>query len=245
MVRHHAACRVMSNSYIYPEWRNFQLSRMMPNSYPSPRNFQFAPNNHYGFFFLPTFPSTIAFQLKYALFYQFNVKTSTSEPRHDKTNKMSVRPAKTQISLGIRPVWSESSLSAWRKLGSLATHWADSEDSDQTGQLPRLIWVFARGTVILLVLSCRGSFVAEKCSFRFLSNDVTTKRLTEPPSPPPPPPHAGQDRSGQGNSCGMEESRADRGISRLNWKACVLKTCKMLNLSQMRLCLSSIYYHHY
>ena len=35
-----------------------------------------------------------------------------SEPQHDKTNKMSVRPAKTQISLGIRPVWSESSLSA-------------------------------------------------------------------------------------------------------------------------------------
>ena len=47
-----------------------------------------------------------------------------------------VRPAKTQISLGIRPVWSESSLSAWRKLGSLATHWAHSEDSDQTGHMP-------------------------------------------------------------------------------------------------------------
>ena len=29
---------------------------------------------------------------------------SLFEPRHDKTNKMSVRPAKTQISLGIRPV---------------------------------------------------------------------------------------------------------------------------------------------
>ena len=56
------------------------------------------------------------------------------EPPHDKTNKMHVRPAKTQISLGIRPVWSESSLSAWRKLGSLATHRAHSEDSDQTGQ---------------------------------------------------------------------------------------------------------------
>ena len=26
------------------------------------------------------------------------------EPRHDKTNKMAVRPAKIQISLGIRPV---------------------------------------------------------------------------------------------------------------------------------------------
>ena len=34
--------------------------------------------------------------------------------------------------LGIRPDWSESLLSAWRKLGSLATHWAHSEDSDQT-----------------------------------------------------------------------------------------------------------------
>ena len=46
----------------------------------------------------------------------------TFEPRHDKTNKVTVRTAKTQISLGICPVWSESSLSARRKLGSLATH---------------------------------------------------------------------------------------------------------------------------
>ena len=38
---------------------------------------------------------------------------------------------------------SESLLSAWRKLGSLATHWVHSEDSDQTGRMPRLIWVFA------------------------------------------------------------------------------------------------------
>ena len=45
-----------------------------------------------------------------------------------KPTKWHVRPAKTQISLGIRPVWSESSLSAWRKLGSLATHWAHSKD---------------------------------------------------------------------------------------------------------------------
>ena len=35
------------------------------------------------------------------------------EPRHDKTKKVPVRPAKTQISLCIRPIWSESSLSAW------------------------------------------------------------------------------------------------------------------------------------
>ena len=63
-----------------------------------------------------------------------------------KPTKRHVHPAKTQISLGISPVWSESLLSAWRKLGSLATHWAHSEDSDQTGQMPRLIWVFAGST---------------------------------------------------------------------------------------------------
>ena len=43
-----------------------------------------------------------------------------------KPTKWHVRSVKTQISLGIRPVWSESSLSAWRKLGSLAIHWAPS-----------------------------------------------------------------------------------------------------------------------
>ena len=50
--------------------------------------------------------------------------------RRTKPTKLHVRPAKTQISLGIRPVWLESSLSAWRNLGSLATHWAHNEDSD-------------------------------------------------------------------------------------------------------------------
>ena len=50
--------------------------------------------------------------------------------------KHDVRPAKTQISLGIRPAWSESSLSARRKLGTLATLWAPSEDSDQTSRIP-------------------------------------------------------------------------------------------------------------
>ena len=34
---------------------------------------------------------------------RYNLETR-NEPRHDKTNKVTVRPAKTQISLGIRPV---------------------------------------------------------------------------------------------------------------------------------------------
>ena len=93
------------------------------------------------------------------------------EPRHDKTNKMSVRPAKTQISLGIRPVWSESSLcTQWEAKDPVFLH-ADWEDSDQTGWMPRLIWVFAGRTLTLLVLSCRGSYSLFKC--RLLSKTLT------------------------------------------------------------------------
>ena len=67
----------------------------------------------------------------------------TYEPPHDKTNKMILRPAKTQISLCICPVWSESSLCAqWVAKDPSFLH-ADSEDSVHTGRMPRLIWVFA------------------------------------------------------------------------------------------------------
>ena len=56
------------------------------------------------------------------------------EPPHDKTNKMTVRPAKAQISLGICPVRSESSLCAqWIAKDPSFLH-ADSEDSDQDAQ---------------------------------------------------------------------------------------------------------------
>ena len=49
-----------------------------------------------------------------------------------KPTKWHMRPAKTQISLGIRPVWSESSLCAqWISKDPMCLH-ADSEDSDQT-----------------------------------------------------------------------------------------------------------------
>ena len=62
-------------------------------------------------------------------------------------------------SLGIRPVWSESSLCAQWVAKDPRFLQADSEDSDQTGRMPRLIWIFAARTAILLVLSCRGSLV--------------------------------------------------------------------------------------
>ena len=61
-------------------------------------------------------------------------KPGIYEPPRDKTNNVAVRPAKTQINLGIRPVWQESSLCAqWVAKGPSFLH-ADSEDSDQTGR---------------------------------------------------------------------------------------------------------------
>ena len=56
-----------------------------------------------------------------------------------KQTKWPLRPAKTQISLGIRPVWSDSSQSAWRNIWFSATHWAHCEDSDRTGRTDHFV----------------------------------------------------------------------------------------------------------
>ena len=73
-------------------------------------------------------------------------------------------PSEDLISLGIHPVWSESSLcTQWVAKDPSFLH-ADSEDSDQTGRMPRLIWVFAVRTVTLLVLPCHGSCTCMKKS---------------------------------------------------------------------------------
>ena len=92
-------------------------SLVMPNSYPS---------------------NGIVNQHLITIKNSYNISRSMT-----KLTKWHVRPAKTQISLGIRPVWSGSSLSAWRNLWPSANHWAHREGSDQTGRMPRLLWVFA------------------------------------------------------------------------------------------------------
>ena len=50
----------------------------------------------------------------------------TIEPRYDKTNKMSVRPAKSSL------------CAQWVAKDPSFLH-ADNEDSDETGRMPRLI----------------------------------------------------------------------------------------------------------
>ena len=61
------------------------------------------------------------------------------EPRHDKANKVTVRPANAQDRPGRAPSLIRVFAVRVKKLGSLASHWAHSEDSDQTERMPRLI----------------------------------------------------------------------------------------------------------
>ena len=82
-----------------------------------------------------------------------NAFLSKYEPRHDKTNKITCPPAKTQISLGICLVWSEPLLcilmvakDQMHMDSEDSDQTGQSEDSDQTGRMPRLIWVFAGHT---------------------------------------------------------------------------------------------------
>ena len=60
-----------------------------------------------------------------------------TEPPHDKTNKMTCTQRRL-ISAWAFAQSDQSLLSAWRKLGCLATHSAHSEDSDQTGPMSSL-----------------------------------------------------------------------------------------------------------
>ena len=105
-----------------------------------------------------------------AFFPSVNVDIYKLSQSMTKPTKWPVHPTKTWIS--ICPVWSEASLSAWRKAGSLAIHKALSQDADQTwqmprliGQMPRLICVFAGqtshfvGFVMLMRLWYFSSFV--------------------------------------------------------------------------------------
>ena len=65
----------------------------------------------------------------------------------------SLRSAKIQISLGIRPVWSESSLCAqWVAKDPSFLH-ADSEGSDQTGRSIR--WAHTHFVISRLLSLCR------------------------------------------------------------------------------------------
>ena len=102
---------------------------------------------HIKWLIVPFGPNKIWFWKPFKLRWTWKMSHLMTKP-----TKWSVRPAKTQIC----PVWSEYSLSAWRKLGSLATRWAHSKDwSDWADAQADLSLHWAH--VILLVLSWGGS----------------------------------------------------------------------------------------
>ena len=81
-----------------------------------------------------------------------------------KPTKWCVRPAKTQLSLGIRPVWSESSLCAhWVAKDPSFLH-ADSEDSDQIRRMLGWSESSLGAHAILLVLPWGGLNAKLRCA---------------------------------------------------------------------------------
>ena len=61
-------------------------------------------------------------------------KWITNEPPHDKTNKIACAPSEDSD----QPVWASAQFdqSSWRKLGSLATHWAQVKTLIRLGRCP-------------------------------------------------------------------------------------------------------------
>ena len=70
-----------------------------------------------------------------------------------------VRPAKPQISLRIRAVWSEPLLVAWIFHDCWATDWTPFEVSKLNRRLHRLVCVYTCQNLSLLEITYRGSYV--------------------------------------------------------------------------------------
>ena len=106
--------KVFTSSTGIPRFANFGLSCCMILAFINwlPTSFS---TKHWKLLFLKKqmyfITECVAFSSAYCRCVVASLKPSpVFEPPHDKTNKMTMHPAKTQISLGIRPVWSESSL---------------------------------------------------------------------------------------------------------------------------------------
>ena len=143
-VRHHSACNGCSvrieNFVTRVTVRHHEACRVMPNSYPEWRNFQFEPNNHYRFFFLHTLPSTIAFRLEYVLFYQLYAKITTF---------FSIKKRSVRL-LGRRLVWRKLTRK-WRQ---------DVKDDVSTSEMMSnvKIVILTSCTRVVLHPSCKTTF---------------------------------------------------------------------------------------
>ena len=101
-----------------------------------------------------------------------NYPTQLSSDQVKSREKMSRLTTKQTKSLcakrSLRSAWAsaqsgQSSLCAQRVVKGPSFHRGDSEDSDQTGQMPRLIWVFAGRTCHFVVFVMRRLILQVKC----------------------------------------------------------------------------------
>ena len=94
------------------------------------------------------------------------------ELQHDKTNKMTCQ------------VWSESLLCAlWVDKDPMFLH-ADRKDSDQTGRMPRLIWVFTGRTChFVSFVKLRLNYLLCRCNHRNNCTIWATNTLYGDPCP--------------------------------------------------------------
>ena len=79
-------------------------------------------------------PNKTSWSIQDHVIHVYNMSRDTAFP-----TRLLRRLAKTQISVRIRAVWSESSMSTWRRFGSLTSHYMSCEDSDQTAEMRRLL----------------------------------------------------------------------------------------------------------
>ena len=98
---------------------------------------------------------------------------------YNHTNRHVTKPTKWLCAQRrLRSAWAsaqsdqESSLSAWRKLGSLSTHWAQAKTLIRLGGMPRMNWVFAGRTCHLLVLSRSVSYLNTQTHIRALHQTI-------------------------------------------------------------------------
>ena len=78
----------------------------------------------------------------------FLISHSTTKP-----TKWTVHPAKTQFSLSIHPVWSVFAVYSVGSWEPKVSSCGKTKYSDQTGQMPKLVWIFAERTSHLMILS--------------------------------------------------------------------------------------------
>ena len=119
-----------------------------------------------------------------------NFHSSIIEPSHDKTNKMICAPSKDRSAWAATQSDQSLQCGQWVVESPMFLH-VDSQDSDQTGRMPRLIRVFAgrkghyvgfvmRRLILLQVkceVSCNDTYLSTKIKAEFRNRKIQDKSI--------------------------------------------------------------------